>query len=435
MTDSGGPVTLPDLDEAVAAVERRELALRDELSSRKATLPLRYWRQQAHFTTPAERDIATKAMNGGTTPMARILDRFDVSPAELADRIGADVVAVEDLLAHPRPAPMVMVDAEDALAHTDAATRQARIDAVDVLSAPRASGQGAPTLRFFRPPGLELGNTARELYSLLWGLVERCGPDALPLDGIVFPKLEHPEEVDLVHEMLSAAEKSLGIPEGTVRTAYLVESGWAASQLDRIAIRSADRLCALIFGLADYSADLGLTDISVDHPVADWARAHIVNVAAGVGVPAIDGMTLAYPVADGALDAKANRARFLDRMALVYDDTVRARDLGMIGKWVGHPAQLFAVLLAYDAAFTTDVLEQEADKLAAYLNSVQTEGKGAMMIGGVMSDRATDRHARVLLRRATAMGRFDVRRALKLGVIDEGEAAEVSAISATAEGD
>ncbi|MFV2062073.1 MAG: aldolase/citrate lyase family protein [Chloroflexota bacterium] len=418
----------------MAAADERARALRLELASRKATLPLRYWRQQAHFTTPAERDIATKAMSGGTAPMPRILERFGVSPTELADHIGADSVAVEQLLSHPRPAPLVMVDAEDALAHTDAATRQARIDAIEVLSVAPATGQVAPTLRFFRPPGLELGNTARELYSLLWGLVERHGPEALPLDGIVFPKIEHPEEVDLVHDMLSAAEKALGIAEGTVRTAYLVESGWAASQLDGIAIRAADRLCALIFGLADYSADLGLTDISTDHAVADWARAHIVNVAAGVGVPAIDGMTLAYPVADAALDAAANRARFLDRMALVYSDTVRARDLGLVGKWVAHPAQLFAVLLAYDAAFSADALEREADKLAAYSQAVHGDGKGATMIDGVMSDRATDRHAREVLRRATAMGRFDAARAVALGVIDQDELAGAGVDTATTGG-
>ena len=51
--------------------------------------------------------------------------------------------------------------------------------------------------------------------------------------------------------MLGAAERDAGHREGTIRTAYLVESGWAVSQLDRIAIRAADRLCALIFGLAD----------------------------------------------------------------------------------------------------------------------------------------------------------------------------------------
>lgn len=422
-----------NLDAAVARADEEAAAVAESLASRKTSLPLRYWRQQAHFTTPAERDIASKALAGGTEPMIRILDRFEVSPAELAHHLGADEAAVEALLSEPRPAPLVMVDAEDALANTDAAIEQARIDAVEVLSSPRPGPGQAASLRFFRPPGLDLGTTARELYSLLWGLVERHGPDALPLDGVVFPKVEHPEEIDLLHGMLSAAEKELGIAEGTVRTAYLIESGWAAAQLSEISRRAADRLCALVFGLADYSADLGLADISTDHPLADWARATIINVAAGVGVPAIDGMTLAYPVADRSLDAPTNRTRFLDRMALVYSDAVRARDMGLAGKWVGHPAQLFAVLLAYDAAFAGEALEHEAEKLMAYSDSVHGEGKGATMIAGVMSDRATDRHARVRLRQATALGHFDAGRALAAGVIDEDEFAEATGGS-TAQG-
>ena len=48
------------------------------------------------------------------------------------------------------------------------------------------------------------------------------------------------------------------------------------------------------------------------------------------------------------------------------------------------------------------------------------------MIGGVMSDRETDRHARVVLRQATALGRFDAQRAFELGVIDAAELAEVT---------
>jgi citrate lyase beta subunit len=413
--------TLPDLEAAVAASEEQQSRLRQLVVGRQARLPLRFWRQQAHFTTPAERDIAIKALSGGTASMSRILERFGVPADELADRIGVEAEAVRRLLDSPRAAPLVMIDAEDALAHTASAAEQARADAIDVLSAPPTTELGPPSLRFFRPPGLGLGTTARELFPVLWGLVERWGPDALPLDGIIFPKIDHPEEVDFVHAMLSDAERDLGIPAGSIRTAYLVESGWCVSQLDRIAIRAADRLCGLIFGLADYSADLGLPAIATDHALADWARARIINVAAGVGVPAIDGMTLAYPVADAGLDAAANRERFLERMALVYDDAVRSQRLGMLGKWVGHPAQLFAVLLAFDAAFSSDALEREAAKLAAYKEAVEGAGKGATMIDGVMSDRATDRHARVVLRQAVAMGRFDVDQAVTLGVIDTSE--------------
>jgi citrate lyase beta subunit len=268
---------------------------------------------------------------------------------------------------------------------------------------------------------LDLDTTVRDLYTLLWRLRERT-PEvgAFPLDGIVFPKVEHPEEVDLVNDLLSRAEAALGLPDGRIRVAYLVESGWAAMQLAEIAQRAAPRLASLIFGLADFSADLGLPAIGNDNLLADWARAEIVAVAGAVGVPAIDGMTLDYPVADPSLDAAANRTRWLDRMRLVYDDAVRARELGMLGKWVGHPAQLFAVLLAYEAAFTDEALEHEAAKLEAYGAALAAD-QGATMIAGVMSDRATDRHARVVLRQATAMGRFEPPRALALGIIDRDE--------------
>lgn len=417
-------MTQPDLEAAIRASDERLAQLRADLAGRAADLPLRFWRQQAHLTVPARRDVATKALTGGTAPMTRILDRFGVEPRALAERLGVETDAVERLLDRPRAAPVVMIDAEDALAPTDAAAAQGRLDAIDALSTPPGQA-GSPSLRFFRPPGLALGTTAREVFSILWGLVERHGPAALPLDGVVIPKLDHPEEVDFVHEMLLEAERGLGIEEGSIRTAFLVESAACVDQLDAITVRASDRLCALIFGLADYSADLGLPSIANDHLLADWARACMINAAAAIGVPAIDGMTLAYPVSDPTLGAQADRTRFLDRMALVYDDAIRAQECGMQGKWVGHPAQLFAVLLAFDSAFTPEALEREAAKLAAYAMAVDEAGSGVTVIEGVMSDRATDRHARVLLRRATAMGRFDTQRALRLGVIDASESDEL----------
>jgi len=85
------------------------------------------------------------------------------------------------------------------------------------------------------------------------------------------------------------------------------------------------------------------------------------------------------------------------------------------------------VLLAYEAGLRPEALEEEAAKLAAYEAAVHGEGKGATIIGGVMSDRATDRHARVVLRQATALGRFDAERAFDLGVIDATELAEARA--------
>ena len=436
MTSDRAPSSpaLPDLAAAIAVADNDRVALRAHLALRRTDLPLRYWRQQAHLTTPAaDAVIARKAVESGTAAVTRMLERLGLTGMDLAERLELPVAVIEARLVTPSRAPLVMLDGEDAIAPgEEVAARAMAVAAETFVDADWGGSEGAVSLRFYRPPGFNLDTTIRDLYTLLWRLRERMSvvgasidPAAFPLDGIVFPKVEHPEEVDLVNDLLDRAETALGLPAGQIRVAYLIESGWAVAQLPEIARRAAPRLASLIFGIADFSADLGLPAIGNEHRLADWARAEIIAVAGAVGVPAIDGMTLDYPVADPALSGAANRTRWLDRMRLVYDDAVRARELGMLGKWVGHPAQLFAVLLAYEAALTDEALEHEASKLSAYAAAVKAD-QGATMIAGVMSDRATDRHARVVLRQATALGRFDPTRSLALGVISDGEHAEAA---------
>lgn len=418
--------------EMIAEAAHRQAVLRGDLAGRRASLPLRYLRQQAHFTTPAaDEAMATKAIEGGTGPTGRILERFGVTGGELADRLAVPAERVEALLRRPRRAPLVMLDGEDAQALRDDVTERG-LSVTTRLVRGADWGRGADAaLRFYRPPGFNLPTSFRDLLTVLFGIADAKPQGRFPLDGIVFPKVEHPQEVDLLYEVLERFERERGLPEASVRVMFLVEAGWAVAQLPQLAQRAAGRLAGLIFGLADYSADLGLPEIATHHPLADHARSVIVNVAGALGVPAIDGMTLAYPVADPALDAVSNRERFLDRMALVHRDAVRAHAYGMQGKWVGHPAQLFAVLLAYDQAFRPEALEEEARKLERYREAVEQDARGATMIEGVMSDRATDRHARALLRQAVALGRFDARRALDLGVIDGAELPEALALGDT----
>lgn len=411
-----------DAAERIAAGTTQQHELMERLAVRRARLPLRLWRQQAHLTTPAaDEAMARKALEAGTAPVARMLERLGLHAADLAGRLGVDPTAVEELLERPRLAPMVMLDGEDAQALRADVTEQGLRVAGRLLAEPAPATPDRP-LRFFRPPGFAVPTSIHDLLSVLWAVRGAAGA-GFPLDGIVFPKVEHPEEVELLYRLLDDAEAALGLDAGCVRVMLLIESGWALAHLPDIAVAAAPRLAALIFGLADFSADLGLPEIEADHPVATAARAAIVTVAGAVGVPAIDGMTLRYPVADAALDVAANRERFLDRMTLVYREARDAQALGMAGKWVGHPAQLFAVLLAFDQALAPEALETEAAKLEAYRSSVDDEARGATMIGGVMSDRATDRHARALLRQAVAMGRFPVERAVALGVISADEAA------------
>jgi citrate lyase subunit beta / citryl-CoA lyase len=421
------------LEDAVAAWDARRSTILPVLEARRAELPLRYWRQAAHYTTPAaDAAMARKAVEGGTAPVGRILERFGVTAADLAERLGTPVAGVEGLLDRPARSPLVMLDGEDAQALREDVTEAGLREAASTLAEADWSGDGAPSLRTFRPPGIALGSTARDLAAILGALAERGAANRL--DAVIYPKVDHPEEIEALYAFLDDAEAAVGLEPRSIRVGFLVESGWSAARLPEIALVAMPRLCSIIYGLADYSADLGLPQIADDAPLATWVRGEIVNVAGAAGVPAIDGMTLAYPVGDPTLDAASNRERFLDRMARVYADAVRARDMGMLGKWVGHPAQLFAVLLAFDAGLDTAALDEEAAKLEAYRASVEEEARGATIIGGVMSDRATDRHARVLLRRAVALGRFEPHRAMTLGLLDAAEVAEAEAIWAVTGG-
>jgi citrate lyase beta subunit len=352
-----------------------------------------------------------------------MLDRLGVSAGMLADRLQLAPLKVEALLERPRRAPLVMLDGEDAQALREDVATAGLLSAVRVLR----DGQWGNALRFYRPRGLNLSGAARSLISVLVEAGNGIAAASYPLDGIVFPKLERVDQLDWVMTTLDEIERMLKLEPGRIRIAILIESGAAAGRLDAIVERAGERLCSLIFGLVDYSADLGLSTLSYYHPVAEWARAEIVNAAGAAGVPAIDAMTVDYPVADPALSAEANRLRFLDRMEIAFRDAVHAREAGMAGKWVGHPAQLFATLLAFDAAFDRRALEQEAEKLLAYERSEREDGRGATIIDGVMSDRATDRHTRVRLRRAAANGWLDPDRALALGVIENSELADARA--------
>ncbi len=404
------------MEDAQRRREHLQAALRDR-SVRG--LPLRYWRQQAHFTTPAgDFDKARKAVEGGFGAVRRLLHRLDISPADLASALRIPEGRVVALLNQASDsAPLVMVDGEDAQALRADVLQQGRDSAARTF---REARWPADTLRFYRPSGLDLPWTAEDLATVLL----EAGPGAV--DGIVFPKAQHPEEVAWVDETLGAIERELGVPERSIKLELLIESGWAVRNLEQLALAAMPRLVGFVWGIADHASDVGLPEIRNDHPVSDWARMEIVNLAGAVGVPAIDTMTFNYPVADPSLASDANRARILDRLKICYEDALHGMQLGMSGKWVGHPAQLFVVLLAYEGSIDQADVDARLREIEAYNASV-AQAQGATIVGGMMVDRATDRHAREVLRKAVAWGRLAPERALAAGIVTPDEAVALAA--------
>jgi malyl-CoA/(S)-citramalyl-CoA lyase len=401
--------------------EKRQQLLNESDRHHVPALPLKFLRQQAHFTTPASNyDMAVKAVEKGSSAAGRILEKFHISLAELSDTLEVPVSTLEAELEVEPHSPFVMIDSEDAQALREDVILRGRENAIKVF---REATWG-PTLRFYRPSGLRLDFCLDDLVTVLTEAGKDLPPEQYPVDGIVWPKAEQPEEIAFVCEVLEGIEDRLGLEKNQIKLEFLVESGWAVAQLPLLVKAAMPRLAGIIFGIADYSADIGLPAIHNDHPVCDWARAAIVNMAGTVGVPAIDNMTVDYPVADNRLSDGENHLFIKRRIKHVFDDARHGEQLGMDGKWVGHPLQLFAVRLAYRLALPEEEIRSETEKILSYAQAVADE-QGATIIEGVMSDRATDRHARNKLRKAIALGLLDAKKGAELGLISEKELKEL----------
>jgi len=189
----------------------------------------------------------------------------------------------------------------------------------------------------------------------------------------------------------------------------LIESANAEEQVFEIA-RSSKRLVGLIFGAFDYWGSLRMVGVPyrTDHRLVDHARARIVKAAASVGIPAIAEMTLNYPTKE---KTPAQQQEALDECRR---DAEYAKEFGFRGKWTGIPAQ---TQIALDVFSMGDDVINEAIEAAKLFLEAEREGRGAVMIKGKMSDRATDRIYRVALKTAYALGRLDEATAKELKLV------------------
>jgi citrate lyase beta subunit len=179
-----------------------------------------------------------------------------------------------------------------------------------------------------------------------------AGPDL-----ILVPKAEEPAELALAARVLEDAGSA-------TRLAALVESARGVARAPEVAAAT-PRLAALMFGAADYAADLG-QQVGAFQP--DFARASLVNAAAAGGVDAIDSPFFA-----------------IDRPDDLAAECRRSRALGFYGKAAIHPAQLDAI----GEAFAPTPAERD---LARRILDAAPDGVG--VLDGKMIDIAMVRWAR-----------------------------------------
>jgi citrate lyase beta subunit len=385
-----------------------------ETTALRTQLPFRYLRQQSHLTAPAnEYSLAEKAITSAPRIAARLLKRYGITESDLAERLGVSADDVQTALA--AATPLVLLDLEDGV--PPPLVKEARANAVQLF---READWG-PSLRFFRPASLTEERCAEDITEVLMRSAEGIPPDRYPVDGLVFPKVRHAHEVTWLYGLLREIEHELNLPANRIRVIYQMETGWGLQNLANLALVGRDRLAGMVLGTVDLAADVLLPDVRFRHPICEWARHNIVTVAGAVGVPAIDGMTLDFPVGLPELSAEDNRELVLSRMHENFVDGTHSIEMGMAGRWVGHPLQLLATLLAFRAYFSADSLSQDIEVMEAFSEALSTEKGAVAGARGELLDIGTDRHVRSKLRRATAWGLLPTEKALALGIIGADE--------------
>jgi citrate lyase beta subunit len=346
-------------------------------------------RQPVHTVyVPADRFHAALVADHGRAALAVTEEHESM----LLDLLDGDV----DLLARVRekisrePVEDLRIDFEDGYGvrsddEEDADARRA----ADELRASIDAGGAAPWngIRFkgFESPTRRRG--VRTLALFVARLVEG-GP--LP-DGFVvtLPKVTAVEQVEALVHTAGRLEASLGLPDGALRFEIQVETPQSILGPDGTALvarmvhASAGRCTGLHYGTYDYSAFCGIAAAhqSLEHPVADHAKAVMQAAAAGTGVRLSDGSTNVLPV--GPPDQV--RAAWQNHLRLVRRSLAR----GYYQGWDLHPAQL-PTRFAATFAFYRDGFPAAAARLRDYVGRSDS---------GVLDEPATARAlADVLLR-------------------------------------
>jgi citrate lyase subunit beta/citryl-CoA lyase len=216
-------------------------------------------------------------------------------------------------------------------------------------------------------------------------LVEKAGAN---IDTIMLTKPYTAADVIFLDHMLRQLEKKLKL-ERRIGIEVLIEEVQALQNVEEIA-KCSDRLEALIFGMGDYSGSQGIDTQAIgeagQYPgdIFHYARFRITMAARAVGIDAVDGPF----------------ANFRNEEAY-KTEAIRARLLGMVGKWAIHPAQIDWALEVFSP--TVEEIAQ-ARRLAKAYEDAEAQGLGAVQVDGVMVDVAVMRLVRNTLAKAQLIG-------------------------------
>ncbi len=213
------------------------------------------------------------------------------------------------------------------------------------------------------------------------GLVQEDlkGVARVPIDGILIPKVDAPEDLQSTITFLERA-KIKARDGGPVGLLPIIESPKGLLSVDSI-VSVSPHIRAICFGGVDYTRQLGY-DLTKDPQQTLYARSRIAVAARAFNRWAFDTV---FPDLN-------------DNEGLLRDCQV-AKMLGYQGKLVIHPKQIEVV----NRVFSISQQEmKKAQRILASFEEAQSSGRGVVLVDGEMIDEAAYKHARQLLASAKA---------------------------------
>jgi malate synthase len=281
--------------------------------------------RRVEITGPAERKMMINALNSGASVfMADLEDALSPTWENVVDGQGALMDAVRGTLEFTSPEGK-QYRLKETLATLVVRPRGWHLDEAHIEVG------GAPASASLVDFGLYFFHNARER------LARGTGP------YFYLPKLESHLGARLWNDVFNAAQDALGVPRGSVRATVLIETIYAAFEMEEILYELRDHAAGLNAGRWDYlfsiikafrgRADLVLPDRAQLTMAVPFMRAYaqrLVQICHARGAHAIGGMAAFIP---SRRDEKVNETA----LTKVREDKLRESGDGFDGTWVAHP--------------------------------------------------------------------------------------------------
>ena len=260
-------------------------------------------------------------------------------------------------------ADLVVIDLEDAVAEAEKTGARATAgQAVDRIS--RAAAVAV------RVNGLETGRLQDDISA-----VAQAG-----LSAIVVPKVQAPDSLAAADEALAMAERDGRPAPGTVVLIALLETPLGIARCEEILLRAPGRTVTAMFGVADFSAALGIEQTEEGLELL-YARGRLIVAARAAEMAApIDGPYLRIDDTEGLLQ-----------------DSRRSRALGFQGRVALHPSQVAPITEAFSELSPEQVAA--ARRIVEAFEAAEAAGSASIRVAGRFVDYPVYEQARAKLRR------------------------------------